>query len=69
MLRLLARFACPRRALQWGNVAPGRNHPLTRSLTLPPLPVIYAVAFRGHVVETIRPSPPWPCLWLEPVDG
>jgi hypothetical protein len=31
MLRLLTRFACPRRALHWGNVAPGRNLPLTRS--------------------------------------
>jgi hypothetical protein len=69
MLRLLSSLACPRRALRWGNVAPGRNHPLTRSWTRPRFPVIYAVAFRGHVVETIRPSPPWPRLWLEPVNG
>lgn len=31
VLHLLTRWCCPRRALHWGNVAPGRNLPLTRS--------------------------------------
>jgi hypothetical protein len=61
MLRLMARFACPRRALHWGNVAPGRNHPLTHSWRPPQRISITAVRPGARTIltmtATLGPAP------------
>jgi hypothetical protein len=58
MLRLLSSLACPRRALRWGHM-----QPLTKGHWTPAFPVMYAVPWKGNVVMTLRPSPPWPLAW------